>query len=96
MTDLSHPPCSSYRARLLRKGATGFLQHILVNEKELVLKIYDRAGKSCFWLPVAACCVGFVAALGLNWNSVMEKEKERDEEKKGSGSESKPISGART
>jgi hypothetical protein len=71
--------------------SSGFVQRIAVNERELVLKIYNHAVVSCFWLPVAACCVGFVAALGMNWNSVKEKEKEGDEKKKGSGSESEPV-----
>ncbi|KAJ5908934.1 hypothetical protein N7495_001616 [Penicillium taxi] len=76
---------------VIQEGATGFLQHIAVSERESVLRIYDHAVTSCFWLPVAACCVGFVAALGMSWNSVKEKEKESDEEKKGSGSESEPV-----
>lgn len=79
---------------VIQEGVTGFLQHIAVKERESVLEIYNHAVTSCFWLPLAACCVGFVAALGMNWNSVKQKEKVVDEEKKESGSESKPVSEA--
>lgn len=81
---------------VIQQGATGFLQHIPVSERASALKIYNHAVTSCFWLPVAACCLGFVAALGMNWNSVKDKEKEGDEEKKGSETESEPISDARS
>ncbi|KXG54684.1 Major facilitator superfamily domain, general substrate transporter [Penicillium griseofulvum] len=67
---------------VIQQGATGFLQHIAESERESVLVIYNSAVTSCFWLPVAAACVGFVAALGMNWNSVKGKEKEGDEEEK--------------
>ncbi|KAJ5508768.1 hypothetical protein N7527_010911 [Penicillium freii] len=77
---------------VIRQGATGFLQHIAESERESVLVIYNSAVTSCFWLPVAAACVGFVAALGMNWNSVKGKEKEGDEEeKKETGSEREPV-----
>jgi hypothetical protein len=77
---------------VIQQGATGFLQHIAENERALVLVIYNSAVTSCFWLPVAASCVGFVAALGMNWNSVKGKQKEgNEEEKKGTGSEREPV-----
>ncbi len=77
---------------ILQQGATGFLQHIAENERALVLVIYNSAVTSCFWLPVAASCVGFVAALGMNWNSVKGKQKKgNEEEKKGAGSEREPV-----
>ncbi|KAJ6172809.1 hypothetical protein N7470_001876 [Penicillium chermesinum] len=77
---------------VIKDGATGFLQHIAANERRLVLKIYNHAVTSCFWLPVAACCIGFVAASGMNWNSVKEKGKKADEEKEDGGSKSEPVS----
>ncbi|CAI7652177.1 unnamed protein product [Penicillium glandicola] len=67
---------------VIQQGATGFLQHIAENERESVLVIYNSAVTSCFWLPAAAACVGFVAALGMNWNSVKGKQKKGDEEEK--------------
>ncbi|KAJ5338529.1 hypothetical protein N7452_005257 [Penicillium brevicompactum] len=77
---------------VIQEGVTGFLQHIAVKERDSVLEIYNHAVTSCFWLPLAACCVGFVTALGMNWNSVKQKEKTVDEEKEESGSENKPVS----
>ncbi len=76
---------------VIQQGATGFLQHIAENERAPVLVIYNSAVTSCFWLPVATACVGFVAALGMNWNSVKGKQKEGNEEERETGSEREPV-----
>ena len=79
---------------IIQQGAMGFLQHITENERAWVLVTYNSAVTSCFWLPVAAACVGFVAALGMNWNSVKEKQKQEggaEEEKMESGGAREPV-----
>ncbi|KAL4939072.1 hypothetical protein BDV06DRAFT_214571 [Aspergillus oleicola] len=68
---------------IIEQGATGFLRHVAQDQKVLVLTIYNSAVTRCFWVGVAAACVGLVAALGMNWNSVREEERrggDRDED----------------
>ncbi|KAL4862381.1 hypothetical protein BDV12DRAFT_203095 [Aspergillus spectabilis] len=55
---------------VIEQGATGFLRHAAADQKALVI----------FWAGVAAACVGLVAALGMNWNSVKGKKKSEGEE----------------
>jgi hypothetical protein len=83
---------------VIQQGATGFLQDVADNEKSSVLVVYNSAVTSCFWLPVAAACVAFVAALGMKWNSVKEKKKddgaadaEKDKDDKDIGTKGEPV-----
>lgn len=82
--------------RLEKAETKAETKSIAENERQSVLVIYNSAVTSCFGLPVVALCVAFVAALGMNWSSVKEKQKEGDEEekkekKKETGSEGEPL-----
>ncbi|KAK6813035.1 hypothetical protein RU639_010755 [Aspergillus parasiticus] len=61
---------------VIEQGATGFLKNVPASEKEWVIEIYNSAVTRAFWAGVAAACVGLVAALCINWNSVKGAKEE--------------------
>ncbi|KAL4967809.1 MDR family MFS transporter [Aspergillus stella-maris] len=55
---------------VIEQGATGFLDSVSSESRDVVLRVYNGAVMGCFWMGVVAAIVGFCAAVGMKWKSV--------------------------
>lgn len=70
---------------LAGQGATSLRTMVSKDQLPEVLKIYNAALRSVWYLALGLAAVTFVSALGIEWRSVKEtknKKKKDDEEKK--------------
>ncbi|CAG8973892.1 hypothetical protein HYALB_00003670 [Hymenoscyphus albidus] len=67
--------------RIVKQGATNFLATVPMSERSLVIGVYNFPVTRTFWTCVAVVCLGMIAALVMDWNSVKRPEKEVDAEK---------------
>lgn len=65
-----------YSDSIVSQGVTEILQSVPVSERAQVIEIYNFAVTRTFWICVAMACVGLVAALAMDWNSIKGKKEE--------------------
>jgi len=63
---------------IIKQGATNLLQSIPASEKLQVINVYNFAVTRTFWSCVAVVCLGMVAALVMDWNSVKKAKRDED------------------
>jgi hypothetical protein len=65
--------------KIISRGATNLLENVPESSKTQVLVAYNHAITRTFWAAMAVACLGFIAALLMEWKSVKVK-KETDSE----------------
>ncbi|PQE12463.1 major facilitator superfamily transporter protein [Rutstroemia sp. NJR-2017a BBW] len=55
---------------ITKQGATNLLKTVPATQTSQVIDVYNFAVTRTFWSCVAVVCLGLVAALGMDWNSV--------------------------
>ncbi|RDL36727.1 putative Efflux pump antibiotic resistance protein [Venustampulla echinocandica] len=63
---------------IIKQGATNLLQTVPASDKSQVIDVYNFAVTRTFWSCVAVVCLGMVAALVMDWNSVKKAERDED------------------
>lgn len=66
--------------KIIKQGATNLLQTVPASEKSRVVDVYNFAVTRTFWSCVAVVCLGMLAALGMDWNSIKKAEKDENGE----------------
>lgn len=69
---------------IIRQGATNLLQTVPASARVQVVHVYNSAVTRVFWCSVAVVCLGMLAALGMDWNSVKGGKKDEDSKKEDS------------
>ena len=67
---------------VINQGATNLLDRVPASDEAQVVGAYNFAVTRTFWSCVAVVCLGMVAALGMDWNSVKKTKKDESAEEK--------------
>ncbi|KAK0104176.1 hypothetical protein ONS96_005268 [Cadophora gregata f. sp. sojae] len=62
---------------ITKQGATNLIATVPTLLREQVTEVYNSAVTQTFWSCVAVTCLGMVAAIGMDWNSVKKPETEK-------------------
>lgn len=67
---------------VINQGVTNLLDGVPASDEAQVVGAYNFAVTRTFWSCVAVVCLGMVAALGMDWNSVKKTKKDESAEDK--------------